>query len=221
MNFEDTLDRLYDLEERSSLSDGELNYIYALSQSDDDEIRSQVAALLIRSNKDKSREALLKMCNDNDELVRANACESLCIFYDDEVISSLKEKIVNDTSSIVKSYAVLSLGDIALHLDRERKEDITKFLLCLVDESSNKSVQISAYRGLYLLGNKKYIDDLLEALNSTEYTDRHHAIRSLCEVINQDNRKDILRSFRERKDCETVLSVLTLLNKVIETEGVL
>lgn len=66
------------------------------------------------------------MNEDEDELVRTEACDSLCCCHDEETYEYLKSKAKKDKSGSVRGYAVISCVDIALEI--EKKEDVNHFL---------------------------------------------------------------------------------------------
>lgn len=86
---------------------------------------------------EKAEQILLRLTKDKKWLVRADACDSLCISKSVETYNLLESMAKKDTSGCVREYAVLSLGEIANRI--HRKSELTK----IVDDS-NKDVILKA-----------------------------------------------------------------------------
>ena len=104
------------MENNGVLDENDLTKLEYLAKDKDDEIRGYIASVLILSNSIYSEKILKNLMNDKDELVRANACDSLGSFSSAELINLMKDHIQKDKSSLVRGYAALSLVDISQKL---------------------------------------------------------------------------------------------------------
>ena len=217
MKYKEKISLLLDLEEKSyeeELDERDYSILDKLSYDKDVFIRDRVAEILVESSDEKGEEILLRLTNDNDWLVRADACDSLCISESVTTYNLLKKMAKKDTSGYVRGYAILSLGDIA---DKINKED--ELLEYLEDRLKHEKVQftkINIYAVLYNLGRKEYFDNLVSMLNSKKYLNRGSVVNILNYIANEDNRDMIIKVLLEHKKKETAMSVVYTINDVIK-----
>lgn len=207
------LNRLDKIEEEGS-EDKNIQDLDAFSNSDNPDIRNKVAELLVGCTPTVGEKILLKLLHDKDEIVRVNACDSLCYCTSDHVIIALKNKAVNDTY-LVRGYAVLSLGDIALQLGSPKDKEIRSYLLKAFQKEKSAWVKTHYYSVLYTLGDKNYLQNLLQQLHSRLYRIRMITVRSLETILTDENKDVILCNLAKRLDTEKSLAVLQNIKKII------
>ena len=217
MKFREKEKILRQIEEKSyeeELDENDYSILDKLSYDKEVFIRDLVAVILVESSDEKGEEILLRLTNDKEWLVRADACDSLCISESVTTYNLLKKIAKKDTSGYVRGYAILSLGDIA---DKINKED--ELLEYLEDRLKHEKVQftkINIYAVLYNLGRKEYFDNLVSMLNSKKYLNRGSVVNILNYIANEDNRDMIIKVLLEHKKKETAMSVVYTINDVIK-----
>ena len=217
MKFREKEKILRQIEEKSyeeELDENDYSILNKLSYDKEVFIRDLVAVILVESSDEKGEEILLRLTNDKEWLVRADACDSLCISESVTTYNLLKKIAKKDTSGYVRGYAILSLGDIA---DKINKED--ELLEYLEDRLKHEKVQftkIDIYAVLYNLGRKEYFDNLVSMLNSKKYLNRGSVVNILNYIANEDNRDMIIKVLLEHKKKETAMSVVYMINDVIK-----
>ena len=217
MKFREKEKILRQIEEKSyeeELDENDYSILNKLSYDKEVFIRDLVAVILVESSDEKGEEILLRRTNDKEWLVRADACDSLCISESVTTYNLLKKIAKKDTSGYVRGYAILSLGDIA---DKINKED--ELLEYLEDRLKHEKVQftkIDIYAVLYNLGRKEYFDNLVSMLNSKKYLNRGSVVNILNYIANEDNRDMIIKVLLEHKKKETAMSVVYTINDVIK-----
>lgn len=217
MKFREKEKILRQIEEKSyeeELDENDYSILNKLSYDKEVFIRDLVAVILVESSDEKGEEILLRLTNDKEWLVRADACDSLCISESVTTYNLLKKIAKKDTSGYVRGYAILSLGDIA---DKINKED--ELLEYLEDRLKHEKVQftkIDIYAVLYNLGRKEYFDNLVSMLNSKKYLNRGSVVNILNYIANEDNRDMIIKVLLEHKKKETAMSVIYTINDVIK-----
>ncbi|RHR32279.1 HEAT repeat domain-containing protein [Eubacterium sp. AF19-12LB] len=217
MKFREKEKILRQIEEKSyeeELDENDYSILNKLSYDKEVFIRDLVAVILVESSDEKGEEILLRLTNDKEWLVRADACDSLCISESVTTYNLLKKIAKKDTSGYVRGYAILSLGDIA---DKINKED--ELLEYLEDRLKHEKVQftkIDIYAVLYNLGRKEYFDNLVSMLNSKKYLNRGSVVNILNYIANEDNRDMIIKVLLEHKKKETAMSVVYTINDVIK-----
>ena len=217
MKFREKEKILRQIEEKSyeeELDENDYSILNKLSYDKEVFIRDLVAVILVESSDEKGEEILLRLTNDKEWLVRADACDSLCISESVTTYNLLKKIAKKDTSGYVRGYAILSLGDIA---DKINKED--ELLEYLEDRLKHEKVEftkINIYAVLYNLGRKEYFDNLVSMLNSKKYQNRNSVVNSLNDIANEDNKDMIINLLLEHKKKETAMSVIYTINDVIK-----
>ena len=217
MKFREKEKIMRQIEEKSyeeELDEHDYSILNKLSYDKEVFIRDLVAVILVESSDEKGEEILLRLTNDKEWLVRADACDSLCISESVTTYNLLKKIAKKDTSGYVRGYAILSLGDIA---DKINKED--ELLEYLEDRLKHEKVQftkIDIYAVLYNLGRKEYFDNLVSMLNSKKYLNRGSVVNILNYIANEDNRDMIIKVLLEHKKKETAMSVVYTINDVIK-----
>lgn len=196
------------------LDEKEIRILDELSLNEASDIRAKIAKILVNTDNERGEQILLRLVQDQDSLVRAEACDSLCISKSVSTYEMLKHIAEKDRIGMVRGYAILSLGHIAVRLNKQN--DLTKFLKNRLENDKVKFAQINIYAALYSLGNREYLTNLLATINSKGYRNRCEAVNNLSEVINVDNKEVILTALLERKKVETSGAVIFRINEVIK-----
>ena len=215
-------DKIYKLldsiAEKASLKENDINTLLGLSNSDNPEIRSYVAELLVSAHGKKAEKTLINMCVDKDEIVRANACDSLSVFPTFDSYNRLIKCVNNDKSAIVKTYAILSLADIFKRINIDTKD--LKKLFITYSQDENVSVSAACCRGLYILGEKSYLEKLFKLFVTENYQERCMIINILNSVINNENDKRIFSELRNFRKFETSAAVASLVDGIFDEHKV-
>lgn len=201
------------IEQKSKLDKTDLKTLQMLSSSLDHEIRLRVAQILVDTGEDQACQILLTLSEDTDELVRANACDSLGIFSNMTVRRHLYNIAIHDKSSLVRMYAVLSLGDIIINGQLDDKKTGVKKLVCALKREKTIRVKLAYAQTLYLLGCDEYFDFLAEQVDNKRYQNRMLAIKALCRIINPSTKQRIVEILRKRERVEKAYAVSDLLER--------
>lgn len=143
----DKLDMIEELEVTNCNTADYYKLLDYLSNDKDYEVRAKVAEVLVAPNNSEADKILIKLLRDKDELVRVNACDSLCTSNSYDVINHLKDTILKDKSNLVKGYAILSLADIVIRLNNDLSEAI-EFLKSTLQIQRVQLVRINIYKAL-------------------------------------------------------------------------
>ncbi len=213
---EEQYECLEKLEGKKTYTDEDLSNLLDLANSDDSEIRMRVADELGFVSPELAKDALFKLLNDKDELVRASACDSLCNGKSIDVYLRLKEVFRNDESMYVRSYSILSIVDVYKnkHLAIPGNE-IVSFLKEALDKETESQIKIPLYRGLYILGETRYLDSLIDELNGEIYQNRCATINMLEEILNESNQEAIESALISRKLKESSVAVISSIDRVL------
>ncbi|WP_042355191.1 HEAT repeat domain-containing protein [Bacillus rubiinfantis] len=154
-----------------------------LTENPDEEIRFYALESLHGYTGEDVYASVVKRLEDSDELVRISAVEVIVNLKDIKGIEHLCNALT-DTDEIVRSYAAEGIGKIGT------KTYIPILEKYLSREKSNLS-KLGFFLGLYLLGEKKYLNSILALLENRSYRVRCAVANSVVDLVNQENIKQI------------------------------
>ena len=168
--------------------DKDIKYLRQLSRSKNWENRSRVAELLSSCQQDFAEEILYEMTFDKDELVRADAVDSLGVGKTEKSFERLWHLAQYDRSELVQFHAVLSCGEVYGNLDVlpcGQTQFIEKLhnLICR-EESSH--IHLSCYEVLCYLGEFPAAEGIISILDDAAGKENGtliwHALHSLSNI---------------------------------------
>lgn len=213
-SIDDKLDIIEAIASKKTFNENDIKVLDSFSHDRNSEVRARVAEILVLSNSVRTEEILVRLLKDKNVLVRTNACDSLCYSKSLEVFNLLKGIIYTDKSSLVKGYAILSMADIANNIKYNIKE-FSCFLRCILKKEKVSRVKINIYTVLYKLGDKQFIDKLLNELNNRSYRNRCAVVNSLSEILINENKIMIKSALNERLKREKTIAVRNSIEKVL------
>lgn len=161
---------------------------------------------------------LVRLLDDEDELVRADACDSLSFSNSEKVLNLLMEVLESEKVDLVRGYAVSSIAHILANMKNTDKKYLNYFLDKLSSEQEI-FVQLNIYMALYLLGEKEFLYKLLEELDNTNFKVRSLVVNLLKEVVCHNNKNIIkahLKDLLEREETVLVKSYIENTVKYID-----
>ncbi|QSX23703.1 HEAT repeat domain-containing protein [Priestia megaterium] len=217
-------------------SNNSLDIIIKYTQSEDESIKLTAIEALSEFNKiDKAKKTLINLLKDQDEEVRYYAIESLSCFNDQDVCHTalkslndeyylvritsleilsecrylLKNEIIphvsrclDDKNAIVRSYAAETLGKIG-----------DKGIIPLLKEKSftekRNLGRLGIYTGLYLLGEKAYLQQIFELLKVKSYKVRCATVNTLVAIADKENLQEIKTILNLALNREETWAVIT------------
>lgn len=217
MNSNKAYDILDLIARKNTVSPGDTNILIRLSHHNDSEIRAYAAELLVLASGAEAESTLTSLTYDNDEAVRVNACDSLSAFPTVNTYKKLYESAVNDSSPLVRKFALLSLADIMNNINADK--GILRDLFLKSSQNSDAAISSAGYRGLYMLGHKEYLNNLIELTKAENYQDRCSVVNILGDIISNENKHfiiSVLKNLRAKEQSEAVNSAV---NKIIDAHG--
>ena len=216
MNTDEKWDYLSSLEKHENIID--YNLLKSISNDINSEIRSYCAEVLALYPSKNSERILLGLLNDPDDLVRANACDSLYFSDNVRILEALKMKL-DDRNFLVRGYATLSIAEVCLAISNPEIQGKTVSLLeDKLAQENDTWVKISILRSLILLGQKKYWPFFLETIHSDNYQYRNFALNLLQEMNIDENSNRIFQCLSSQLKTEKVenikVKIQTLLNQI-------
>lgn len=185
------------------ISARQLNYLARKSYAHNRDVRLGTAEILGIVSPTKEGAAILqRLLNDDDEIIAAEACDSLSYAGDESCIESLIDKL-NSKSEMVRGYAATAIAQICTRTKCKIKESSDAIESCCVKEQS-AWVQQNYFYSLYMLGQKQLLEKLIAGYSSDSYHVRKATIEMLKNCI-----EDTPTSEAEIKKCIILSESLT------------
>lgn len=183
----------------------DIRYLRQLAKAKNSEIRSKVAELLSTCEQEFAEAILFKMTYDKNEIVRADAVDSLGIGKSQQSFRRLRHLMECDRSELVQFHAVLSYVDVFWNMDQVSvtEEALIEELEFLLKKEELDHVKLSYYEALYNLGRTMYLDDLLcllqDASKANNGTLVWHALHSLENILNDNLNQEYIDKMKNLK----------------------
>lgn len=208
---------LNDLEEKADeegFNEQEFSKLKEIAGGERCNNRGIAARILVNADLKEAEEILQHLVHDEDLFVRMEACDSLRIGKTLKTYKLLKNTVEKDKSNLVRGYAISSLGYVAVEINQ--KKELIEFLEKILLTEKVEFTKIFIFTVLYDLGKEEYLTDLLAFINSKRYQNREIVIENLYRIVNDRNKDVILKALMEQKNIETIDSVISEINELIE-----
>lgn len=176
--------------------------IFQLVHHDDEFVRADLAKALVNDAPDRvAMKLLLGLCTDSEWCVRIEAIDSLSEFPYEESFYALKNGC-NDDDELIRAYAIYGLCIVAEELGGSYKDAAIQDAQRLQSVERAAFVQVNIYGGLYILGQKNYLQLLIALVSSEDYHVKCAVFRTLADIYCCENSGVImgfLQEFDENK----------------------
>ena len=213
--FKSTLEKLdYLLNLDTEKQEIDFHIVRQLSNDTDAEVRSQCAETLALIPCEESESILVSLLDDADNLVRANACDSLKFSHSKLIVKKLIF-MLSDTSYLVRGYATLTIADILANIS-EGQFSGEVVQLFKNNEATEKSdwVKIAIYRSLVMLGENEYFIPFLNMLHSSDYRNRIFVLNIIDDIPN--HKKEILNHLMKQQREEVISHIKQKIQEKLE-----
>ena len=198
--------RIEKMEDSEGLSAEDYVLLRQWARHPDALIRDLVASVLVHGKTPQGQLLLLALTEDPDELVRADAYDSLSVYPDVQVAEKLKRAAAGEPDELARYFAIAAYADVAL----ETEQDIAaqKEFFCALRQREMASVcQLGCDYALYQLGEPGALKRILGYLDNPDYLVRCRAVCTLEEIVNEGNQGEIMAAVRARRSSETSAAV--------------
>lgn len=192
------------IESESYPYDDSFSILSQLAQDKNAEIRNRVAQILANFHSLQSENILIKFLSDSDELIRANACDSLLFSSNYSIMERLKKVIKSDVT-LVRGYAILTMSDIAINT--HKVDEAIAFFQQILQKEKSPWIQLCCYEGLYKLGIHSYYNKILEQINNRYYRNRCATLNSLKRLVTNRTKEKTRIVLENRLEVEKIRSV--------------
>lgn len=156
-------------------------HINKIAGCSDAELRCWLARALVFD--EDAADVLVCLSQDECADVRMEALDSLSMFPCLQSFNALCSALT-DKDEIARSIAAYGVGAIGAVISPAKAKNVLLFALA---QEKNEYALIGIYHGLYLLGNRSYIDNILRLFISEDYHVRSTVLRTLSEILDIDN----------------------------------
>lgn len=178
----------------------DIQKIEEILPSCDAELRYFIAENLINAEPEFSWQILKMLASDEDDMVRAEACQSLGINESKDAFDLLLGVVCKDSNEIVQIYAILSLGLVMRHQCLKEINHAVQTLLKIKTTNKSSRTQIAVCEALYRVTKSTvYLDEITAFLEDEDYTIRCSALNSLKELRQKDSSFAIIGLNRDEK----------------------
>lgn len=201
---------LYDAYENGrALLDGE-KYVEEISQlvhHSNEFVRADLAKALVNDAPDRvAMKLLLDLCTDSEWCVRIEAIDSLSEFPYEESFYAL-ESGCNDDDELIRAYAIYGLCIVAQELGGSYKSTAIEDMQRLQSVKQTAFVQVNIYGGLYILGQKNYLQPLIALISSEDYHVKCAVFRTLADIYCPENSDVIVQVLQKFDEDELPVAV--------------
>lgn len=185
----------------------------ALSHDADPYIRSQVACAAVNFVCEGAKELLLQLADDDDALVRAEACDSLSCFPCDEVEAFLRDAPVEEYDPLARSYAILSWANVRSALCLPADDGLATARKWQQREK-NAPCRLSLCYARHRFGDETAWQDMLAFLQHEDYHLRCAALSLLGEIEDTPHQEAIEAAVSEMLSKESTKAVLSTAERI-------
>lgn len=187
-----------------------------LSSDENDFVRSRCASLLINFKTEESLTLLLDLCNDDDAFTRAEAYDSLAMFYNTRVEKALYNAINSENDELALRYAIVSWADIVSNLYSDGFKKHINFVLNKINTEISEGCLLAYYYALHLFGYNGAVEKIISFLKNDDYSIRCSSLNMLKDVLNEENKGLIKVSIIDRLKTEEAFAVKSLVAEILD-----
>ena len=130
-----------------------------------------------------------------------------------EVYEALKGIASKDSVGMVRGYAIVALGDVAVEINKEK--EATKFLKNLLKREKTDFAIIDIWAVLYCLGEERWLSYLLEKIDSSKSSERCEVANCLYGIVDEENKEQIKTILQKRREIEKSEEVIESIEEVL------
>lgn len=178
-------DYLEQLEEAASISAADMRQLEQLACKGDIDERYRVAAICVKCFETKEQAhwaegILLQLLKDQDQMVRVNACDSLCESRSLRVVRRLLG-LLADEEPLLRGYAALSLADISRKRSKCARRICRYVIARRYEKECDPWAQVCFDGARYALCDKDSLTGIVEKLAHWDHEVRYMALQVMAE----------------------------------------
>lgn len=184
-------------------------------------IRCEAAAHILDSSfsNDEDVETLLKMCGDEEPLVRIEVYDALSRCIGNKVTNKLKQAIISETDEIARSYSIIAWADTILNQEHIRTfAEETEFIKNLQIQpiiQNSEHCKLSCCYALYRFQYPKMLEKILFFLNSEDYRIQCTVVNYLSDIVREEDISRVKAAFELYLETNPVKAVSSTIDKFL------
>ncbi|MBQ7915353.1 MAG: HEAT repeat domain-containing protein [Firmicutes bacterium] len=156
-----------------------MGWINTLVKAKREDIRADLAKILVSYEGECVEQALLKLATDKKYSVRLEAIDSLSNFPSDSTYQTLMQ-YAEDKDWLTRGYALWGICKTCLG---ERKVETIQYIKNVLEIETSKFCRINMYGGMCILGEKENILNLLSLYPNSYYRNKCSIFNTLHELL--------------------------------------
>lgn len=191
--------RINDIENKSTLSERDVEFLATLSKSNNALTRNTAAELLVKSNTAQGEDILYSLSFDKNILVKMNAIDSLCI---GRTLKSLQRlmSLSYDRDYLIRGYALLSHYEVYLNYNKTygnecKIKSYSDNLKNRIADEDETWVKVVMYEIMYNCGSEDALNEIISILNESieikDYEVVWEILHTFEDIIEDKNKKSI------------------------------
>lgn len=185
-----------------------------LSRSESAELQCWVAKALSIDNESRVGCAILcAMSNDSDPMVRVEAVDSLSNYVSHESYRCLCISAA-DPDDLVRAYAAYGVAVVGQHVEPNNAQRILHEMFA--HEKCDR-VRVGILEALYILGEVRYLPEMLQLYENDDYLVRCSVIYALDEIADNNNYEALVSFLRNVDFSDEFPAVISAIEQLQET----
>lgn len=184
--------------------------------------RSEAAAFILNSSfsNDEDVETLLKMCGDEESLVRIEVYDALSRCIGNKVTNSLKQAIISESDEIARSYSITAWADTItnhahIHQTFDDEIEFIKRIQIQPIIQNSEHCKLSCCYALYRFQYPKMLEAILSFLNSEDYRIQCSVINYLSGIVRKEDILRVKAAFELHLETKPVKAVSSTIDKFL------
>jgi len=188
--------------------------IRELSRSESAELRCWIAKALSKDSKNNVACSILcTMTVDSDPTVRVEAVDSLSNYINQDAYRCLCIS-ASDPDDYVRAYAAYGIAVVGEHVEPNKARNILHEML--MHEKSDR-VRVGILEALYILGEVRYLPEMLQLFETDDYLIRCSVISALDEIADENNHEALMSFLRNADFSDEFPAVISAIEQLQET----
>ncbi|MBE6981494.1 MAG: HEAT repeat domain-containing protein [Ruminococcaceae bacterium] len=186
-----------------------VHFLEGLIKSSTEELRSVLAKSLACGDT-RAVSLLIELSKDEDEFVRLEAIDSLSNFPCEESYLAFCDG-VKDESDLVRAY---SFWGLSVASGERHKRDAQILLRTAASKEQSPRIYVDIYAGLYNLGEKERLEDLLRLFDVGNYQVKCAILHTLEDIADAENIERILLFLASRRNDDNGYAVSDTMHSI-------
>lgn len=216
MTIKEKINLIDSMENSETFNDENFQTLCKYITDENNIVRSRCACMLKNFQTQDSLDLLINLCNDTDAFVRTETYDALSSFSCKRTEKTLYQAIQSETDNVARSYAIFSWSKVAHCIYSDYSASI-QFLSGILFSEKSERCKLYCLCGMYYLNYVKVLPEILEFIESEDYTIRYSALNLLAEITRNNDKNTVISAVKRCLHSEETIAVRSAMEKLITT----